>query len=49
MMGRIACHARLPKVDDIRLKGQPNSTRFCGLCDHAVVNNIKHLVLQCVR
>ena len=48
-MGKIACHASLPKVDDIRLKGQPNSTRLCGLCDHAAVDDIKHLVLQCVR
>ena len=48
-MVRLISHATFLKVDDVGLKVQLLSTRYCGLCDVAAKDYLRHLILQCPR
>ena len=47
IMVRLISHSSLSNVNDVRLKGRPITTMFCGLCNLAAEDDIRHLVLQC--
>ena len=47
-MSRIICHASLLKRDDYRLKGLPMSNRTCTNCDMYHVEDILHIITQCL-
>ena len=46
-MARIVCRSSLLKSDDYRLKGSFFSNRTCTMCDMFVLEDIRHLVMQC--
>ena len=48
-MVKLISHASLLKNDDVRLKSMPMYSRFCGDCDLADVDDVKHLMLQCPK
>ena len=48
-MARIVSHASLLKIDDVRLKRQPRSSRVCTGCEMYVIEDIYHIVMQCPR
>ena len=47
VMIKLILHASLLKDDDVRLKGSPIASRFCDLCDHAAMDDARHLIMQC--
>ena len=47
VMVRLLSHASLLKTDDVRLKGSSIAARFCNMCDHAAMDDARHLILQC--
>ena len=47
IMIKLITHASLLKDDDVRLKGLPISSRFCVQCDHAAMDDARHLIMQC--
>ena len=47
VMVRLLSHACLLKTDDVRLKGSSIAARFCNMCDHAAMDDARHLILQC--
>ena len=46
---KLISHASLLKVDDVRLRGASSFSKFCVDCDLGVVDDIRHLVLQCPK
>ena len=48
-MVRLISHSSMLRVDDVRLKGRPMAARFCGFCDLAAQENVRHLVMECPR
>ena len=44
---KLITHSSLLKTDDVRLKGQTIAARFCDRCEHASMDDVRHLVLQC--
>ena len=47
VMVRILCHCTLLKDDDFRLKRSSIWDRMCTLCDHAALDDARHMVMQC--
>ena len=46
---KLLSHASILKDDDVRLKGSPMFSKFCEDCDLGVVDDVRHLVLQCPK
>ena len=46
-LAKLFCQASLLKVDDARLKGSSLASKFCSLCELGIVEDARHLVLQC--
>ena len=47
LMVKLLSHASLLRGDDKRYKSAPFSSRCCTLCDHAAIEETKHMVMQC--
>ena len=47
IMARLVCHASRLKGDDCRLKSLPYSHRTCANCDLYLVEDVRHILLQC--
>ena len=47
IMVKLLSHASMLKNDDIRLKSLPMASRFCDLCDLGVMDDAKHMIMQC--
>ena len=47
IMARLVCHASKLKGDDCRLKGLPYSHRICAKCDLYLIEDARHILLQC--
>ena len=47
IMARLVCHSSRLKGDDRRYRGLPLSHRICSNCDLYMVEDAKHVLLQC--
>ena len=47
IMVKLLSHASMLKNDDVRLKSLPMASRFCDLCDLGVMDDAKHMIMQC--
>ena len=47
IMARLVCHSSRLKGDDCRYRGLPLSHRICTNCDLFMVEDAKHVLLQC--
>ena len=45
---KLITHSSLLKTDDVRPKGQTFAARFCDRCQLASMDDVRHLVLQCL-
>ena len=46
-MAKLTCHASRLKGDDCRLKGLTTSHRACSNCDMYIVEDARHVFMQC--
>ena len=46
-MAKIVCRCSMLKCDDVRLKAQLQSCRWCDLCDMSVEEDAVHCILRC--
>ena len=47
ILAKLICHASMLKSDDFKLKRQSNVHKMCELCDDFVIEDARHLILQC--
>ena len=47
IMASLVCDSSLLKTSDYRLKGKSFSHRICNKCELGILEDIKHLLMQC--
>ena len=48
IMAKLLCRCSLLKSDDVRLKNLTPSNRWCEQCEFSNVDDIRHLILDCL-